>query len=414
MREMIHFLFNLKGNAKASVLTEPLWGIPFSLYSPFFTLYMFQLGVLDVQIGLLLAVGRLLQMVFALLGGVITDKFGRKLTTFIGDTFAWSIPALIWAFSQNFWWFLAATLVNSTWQITAVSWECLWIDENAEDADKLAKIFNWVYISGQLAVFFAPIAGLFVARYSVVPVVRVLFIITFVSMTAKFILLYIYSEETPQGIVRMRETKNTPLSQLLLGYKDVFVQISRSWKMMRALALQAVVGVTLMVSTTFFALYATQNLGVPDHFMAYFPILRAGVMLIFLFVIQSRISNFKPRHIMVAGIITYVAANGLLLTAPAENPVWLAVYAIVEACAIALLLPRLDTLAANVIEPKERARIRSFFNASILAVSGVFGYLAGQLSHIDRRLPFVLNIGLFICMLFILIAGRSKIKESQA
>ena len=272
MREMFHFLKNLKGNAKSVVLTEPLWSVPFNLYAPFFTLYMFHLGVMDFQIGILLTVGRLLQMVFALLGGVITDKFGRRLTTLVGDCLSWSIPVLIWAFSQNFWWFLVAALVNSTWQITAVSWECLWIDDNAEDANKLAKIFNWIYITGQLAVFFAPIAGFFVERHNLVPVVRVLFLITFVSMTAKFVLLYIYSEETERGAERMRETKNTSLSQLLLGYKDVFVQILRSWKMMRALALQATVGVTLMISTTFFALYTTQNLGVPEHLMAFFPI----------------------------------------------------------------------------------------------------------------------------------------------
>ncbi|MCL2215675.1 MAG: MFS transporter [Defluviitaleaceae bacterium] len=406
MLEMFRFLKHLKGNAKATVLTEPLWGIPFNLYAPFFTLYMFHLGVLDFQIGLLLGLGRMLQMFFALFGGVITDKFGRRLTTLIGDAISWSIPALIWAFSQNFWWFLAAALINSTFQITAVSWECLWIDENAEDANKLAKIFNWIYISGQLTVFFAPIAGLFVERYSVVPVVRVLFLIAFVSMTAKFILLYIFSVETPQGLQRMRETKNTSVSRLLLGYKDVFGQIIKSWKMMRALALQGLAVVTIMITSTFFALYATQDLNVPEHFMAYFPILRAGVMLAFLFLVQSRLGVFKPRHLMLVGIVTYIAANGLLLVSPAESVAWLAVYTIVEACAVALLMPRLETLAANVIDPKERARIRSFFNASILAVSSVFGFLAGWLSDMDRRLPFVLNIALFVCMMVILVAKR--------
>jgi len=369
---------------------------------------MFYLGVLDFQIGLLLGLGRLLQMFFALVGGIVTDKFGRRLVTVVGDTVSWSFPVLIWAFSQNFWWFLAAALVNSTWQITAVSWECLWIDEEAENAEKLAKIFNWIYIGGQLAVFFAPIAGFFVDRYSLVPVMRVLFVITFFSMTAKFIIFYIFTEETETGRLRMQETKSTSLTHLMLDYKVVFRQIMLSWKMMRALALQAALGVTIMITSTFFALYATQNLNIPVAFMAYLPIIRAGVMLIFLFFIQSRLSIFKPRHIMIAGIFTFVAANIFLLSSPAESPGWLVFYTFIEACAIALLMPRLDTLVANAIDPKERARIRSLFNASILAVTAVFGFASGILSNMDRRLPFVLNIALFGVMFITLLAKREK------
>jgi len=80
---MFAFLFSLKGNAKACIWTEPLWGIPFNLYTPFFTVYMFSLGILDAQIGILITAGRLVQMIAAIFGGVLTGKFGRRLTTFI-------------------------------------------------------------------------------------------------------------------------------------------------------------------------------------------------------------------------------------------------------------------------------------------------------------------------------------------
>ena len=406
MREMFLFLRNLKGNAKSSVLTEPLWGIPANLFMPFATLYMFHLGVLDAQIGLLLAIGRFVQMFMALLGGVITDKFGRRLTTAIGDFIAWSIPSLIWAFSQNFWWFLAAVLVNSAWQITGISWECLWVDDNAEDGGKIGQIFNWIYICGLLAVFFAPIAGFFVARYSLVPVVRVLYLFAFVSMTAKLVLLYIFSTETKRGLERMEQTKNTSLVRLLFGYVDVFKQMIRSKIMIRALAIQALVGVTLLISGTFFALYATQNLGLPEPVLAYLPILRAVVMLSFLFFIQNRLNVFKEHYVMLFGAVLFVSAHVLLVALPPSSWGLLAVYTFIEACAGALLLPRMDSLAANAIEPQERARIRSLFNVVILAVSSPFAFLAGLLSDMDRRLPFLLNIGIFALVIIIVYMGR--------
>ena len=398
MREMFRFWVNVKGNGRYCLWTEPLWGIPFHLYFPFFTIYMFQLGVLDVQIGMLLALGRLVQVCTSLLGGIVTDKFGRNLTTFVSDLVAWSVPMLIWAFAQDFRWFLAAALINSFWQISNVSWECLWIDDMSEDVDSIKLFFNWLYVCGLFAVFFAPIAGFFVGLHGVVPVMRVLFVITFISMTAKFVILFCFAKETNRGRERMEATKGVSLLSLLMGYKEVFLQLLKSKGMLRALSLQSTAQVTILVASTFFALYATQNLGLPDQFLAYFPILRAGVMLAFLFFIQNRLYRFAQNRVMLVGISIKILALVVLLRAPEGNWILPGLYIFLEACAAALLMPRIDTLAANAIDPKERARIRGLFNVIILAVSSPFALLAGFLSDMNRQLPFILNIGLFALM----------------
>ncbi|MCL1988827.1 MAG: MFS transporter [Firmicutes bacterium] len=404
---MFKFLFGLKGNARTCLLTEPLYGIPFNLYLPFVTLYMYHLGVLDREIGLILSIGRLIQVFMSLTAGIITDKFGRRLTTLVGDLISWSIPTLIWAFSQNFWWFLVAAIINSLWQITSVSWECLWVDDT--DEKDVAPIFNWIYITGLLAVFFAPIAGYFVHIYGVVPVVRVLYVLAFIFMTAKFIVLYIYSTESNRGIERMAAVKNVPVMQSVLGYKDVFLQIARSKIMVKALILQAIWGVIFLISGTFFALYATQNLLVPESFLAYFPILRAGIMLLFLLVVQEKLTKYKSQYMMFIGILLYIISMIWLLVAPQYDWLWMAAYIAMDACAAALLLPRLDALVVNAIEPLERARIRSLFSAIILAVSSPFGYLAGLLSDMDRRLPFFLNVILLFIMAVVLLRSRRRI-----
>ena len=408
MRELFGFLFSVKGNLKASLYTEPMWGIPFHLYWPFFTMYMFHLGVLDAQIGLLLALGRLIMVFTALFGGILTDKYGRRLTTVVGDIFSWSIPVGIWVFSQNFWWFLAAAIVHGFGQVSMISWECLWIDDISEDGEKIKQFVNWLYICGLLAVFFAPIAGFFIGMYSLVPVVRVLLGFAFVSMTAKFIIMYIYTTETERGKERMKETKDVPIMTLVKGYKDVFFQIIKSSAMLRALGLQSLVQVTLLVSSTFFALYVTQNLGLPDELLAYFPILRSAVMLVFLFLIQNRLYVFGERRIMFVGIGFFVVSISILLLSPEGSVIMPAIYIFLDACAAALLLPRIDTLAAKAIDPKERARIRSLFNMVILAVVSPFAYFAGVLSEMDRRLPFVLNACVFLVMIFFIALGNKN------
>ena len=75
---LVQSLLELRGNPRACVFMEPLWGIAFHLYAPFATLYMYHLGVVDAQIGLLLTIGMSLQIVASLLGSVLIDKMGRR------------------------------------------------------------------------------------------------------------------------------------------------------------------------------------------------------------------------------------------------------------------------------------------------------------------------------------------------
>ena len=104
---LIHTLKNLRGNVRGCVYTEALWGIPFNLYSPYVSVYMLALGLADSQIGLITSIGLAFQVFWTMMSGAITDKLGRKRATFIFDLISWSIPCLIWAVAQNFYYFLA-------------------------------------------------------------------------------------------------------------------------------------------------------------------------------------------------------------------------------------------------------------------------------------------------------------------
>ena len=409
MLEMLGFLKELKGNPKTILLLDPLWTAPFNMFWPFATLYMFALGLGDVEIGLLLSIGMFANFVMALLGGVITDKFGRKKTLILCDLFAWSVPALIWAFSQNFWWFMAAALFNSVQHIAVVAFECTWLDDLEES--KIQKVAFWFHILWLTAVFSALASAFFVGRFDLVPVVRLLYIFAFVTMTVRVFLMAVFLKETERGRERMEAVRTMSALQLLLGYKEVFVQVIKSRAMRRVLVLLPIVTIFQMVAGTFFALYATQDLGLGDYILAYFPVARAAVALMFYFFIQNRLERFKIQHLMGFGLILYVVGHILLLTAPPQNLWWLGIYALVDAWAASLFLPRLDNVVFSSIDATERARCRALINVIVLAITSPFGYLAGLMSDMDRRLPFVLNIVLFICLIFFLLRSNPSSKS---
>lgn len=404
---LIELLKHNKGNPRTLILMEPLWGIPYNLITPFATLYMYSQGITDVQIGLILSIAMFVQVFFSFFGGIITDKMGRKFTTIMGDFFGWTIACLIWSISGNFWLFLIAVLFNSFEQINQTAWYCLLI-EDAEPKDLLG-IYTWVNIGGLIAIFFAPISGLLINSFTVVPVVRVLYLVFAVNMLIKVIVTSRFCKETRQGKIRMAETKDTSILKMLYEYKYLIPKVLKNKEIMKVLIVSVILYITNLVSTNFFSLYVTQELGIASRYLAFFPILNAAVMLIFLIGIQHRLEFVKFRIPMWGGLVLYAAASILLILAPVGNMPVIIIYVFVVAVAGSLVMPRKDALIQLSINPEERARINALIMSFTIAFSSPFGYFAGWLSSIDRRLPFVFTFTIFIVA--IIIVGRIRDPE---
>ena len=405
---LIETLVGLRGNERACVYTEPLWGIPHSLYIPFFTVYQHALGVSDSQIGALLSLGMVLQVLSSLIGGILTDRFGRRWITFVMDIVSWSVPVLIWALARDFRWFFVAALFNGLWQITNISWTCLMVEDC--DQGKLVHIFTWCTICGLLSALFAPLSGLLVQDAGVVPAMRILLMITFFMMTVKFTILFLLSHETRMGVIKMRETRKIPILRQFKEYRRLAAIMFRTpgnWQVLSFLVLQ---NIALTVLGSFFALYATLSLGMPESNLALYPIGRALIMLVFIFTVQTVMNRMHFRIPMMAGLAVYIISHVILLAAPKGNPVFLWLYVICEAIAFALVVPQKDSLLVRFVDPAERPRIVSLINIIMIGFSAPFGWLAGELSQMNRSWPFILNIVLFAgCFLIV-----ARLREKEA
>ena len=404
---LVRVLAHNKGNPRTLVLIEPLWGIPYNLIAPFATLYMYTQGITDVQIGMILSITMFVQVFFSFFGGILTDKLGRKFTTMLGDFFGWAMACLVWSISNNIWLFLLAAILNCFEQINQTAWYCLLI-EDAEPRD-LVGLYTWVNIGGLVAIFFAPLSGLFINAYSVVPVLRVLYLVFAITMLIKSLITFRCCRETRQGKVRIAETKHVSVIHMLGEYRQLIPKILKNKGILKAVAVSVILYITNLVSTNFFSLYVTQRLGLSDNYLALFPILNAAVMLFFMVVIQHRLSSLRFRVPMWIGLTLYALASALLILAPVKNLVWVILYVFVAAAASALVTPRKDALIQLNINPEERARINALIMASTIAFSSPFGYFAGWLSSIDRRLPFGFMFVLFVTA--IVIIGRIREPE---
>ena len=404
---LIQVLGRNKGNPRTLVLIEPLWGIPYNLIAPFATLYMYTQGVTDVQIGLILSITMVVQVCFSFFAGILADKLGRKTTTMMGDFIGWGLACLVWAASQNFWLFLLAALLNCFEQINQTAWYCLLI----EDADQrdLVGLYTWINIGGLVAIFFAPISGMLVSANSVVPVVRVLYLLFALTMMTKCFITYKFCHETRQGQVRKAETKGVSPFRMLGEYRQLIPMLLKNRAVVKAVAVSVLLYIANVVNTNFFSLYVTQRLGLSDNYLALFPILNAGVMLVFMVGIQHKLNALKFRAPLWVGLALYAVGALVLLLSPVGGLGFVLLNVFLTAVAASLVNPRKDALLQLNLDPQERARLNALIMASTVALSSPFGYLAGWLSSIDRRLPF----GFMILLFLLAMAVVGRIKEPQ-
>jgi len=399
-------LGELKGNARITVWTEIMFGIPYNLFMPFFSVYMLGLGVTDQQIGSIASMGLVAQVFTALISGAIVDKFGRRLTLFIGDLLCWSVPCLIWFAAQDVRYFIAAALMNSLWRISHTAWTCLMVED--AETRHLVHIWTWIMIFAFSSAFFAPLGGWFVERYGLVPAMRGLLLFGFIMLTAKGILLYIYSHETVRGIQRKQETKHRSILSLLSEYRSVFPQILNSRAILAALSLLVIMNIYATINNNFWGVLFTSKLGFSESQISTFAALRSLVMTFGFFVIGPRLTNLRRFRLPLGvGFGAFLLSQGLLVLMLAKATALLALSVVLEGAASSLVSPMAESLLSVSMETDERARLTAMVSMAMIILISPFGWIAGQLSAMNRSFPFLLNIALFaVGLVIVWIIGK--------
>ena len=391
---LLQTLRELKGNPRITVLTEVMFGIPYNLFAPFFSVYMLALGLTDQQIGSIASLGLIVQVFTALLSGAVVDKFGRRLTLLVFDLLCWSVPCLIWAVAQDVRYFILAALMNSLWRVSHIAWTCLMI-EDAEERH-LVHIWTWIMIFAFCSAFITPVGGWMVERYGLIPAVRGLFLFGFVVLTAKFVILYVYSHETARGVHRIQETRHRSIASLLGEYRGVFNQLLHSRSILAALSLMVITNIYTTISNNFWGVLFTEKLGFSSAQISTYVAIRSVVMTIGFFLIGPRLTNLRLFRLPLGvGFGLFLISQLLLVVMPPQAVLLLVVSVVFEGVASALVSPMTESLLALSMESSERARVSAMVYVALILLISPFGWIAGQLSALNRSLPFALNMGLF-------------------
>jgi MFS family permease len=282
------------------------------------------------------------------------------------------------------------------------------------DPDLLVDIWSWITIAGLVAAFVSPLTGLLIDRFELVPTIRALYLFAAIMMSAKAFVTNAMVTETQQGLVRMRETKGQPLWSLLGGMPQVLNKLLHSPATLITGGLLVVMGIYRMVQGTFWSILATKELLVPDQYLSLYPFARAIIQLLFLFLVMPRLSKWDARKPMFVGLLGFVVSQMLLIVAPAQSYVLILLSAILDGCSLPLVSTLLNKWVVTTVDAQERARIMAVLYTVVLMITSPFGWIAGQISELNRRLPFVLLVVLTgVGMLLVWLGARQEAKSQE-
>lgn len=393
----------LKGNTKTAVLFEPLWGIPYVLYTFYLSLYMKGQGVTDPQLGWLISIGFISGSILSLFAGMITDALGRKKTTLIFDLISWPVALLIYLVAHNFWVFALATVVNSFVRIVSVSWNLMVI----EDADSHQQVaaFNWMNIINVSTGVLTPIAGFLVHYLGIVKGEKILLGYAIVSMLIMILARNHYFKETGVGQEILQEHQGKKKSASTRKFAD-FELYRSTFKVLRSkpkafFTFIVVVLFNIYVpigafTSLYFAPFLNEVIKLDKSAISILGFI-IGAILMVIFVFIMPVLTLKNRLVnMAIGFLIQAIALGILVIIP-QGIFGLSICSvIVYAIGYGISKPFIDTALAEVSEGKERTGIYALTN-TVTTISCIFaGFLSGYLYSLRPALIYFLSILILI------------------
>jgi MFS family permease len=418
LHPLLKTLFSLKGNQRACVYTEPLWALPNNLILPFASIYMASVGLNDAQIGLVASFGLAMQFLWALFSGAIVDKFGRRSSMMVFGIISWTIPCILWAVAQGYWYFMIAVFFNSMWRVMGNSFSCMIIED--EDSTQLINIYTIFNFIGILAGFISPIIGLLIDRFTLLPTIRGVYFAAMILMTIKFLLQYRMARESEIGKRRSRETREKSMISLTFGGWNVFIKSLGQTKLSIYVLLIILTTCFSIVQDTFWPLFITTAYGVSASMLSVFPLVKTIMTMIVYVTVTSRIKLHSIRYPLLAGLGANLSGLAVLvLCLPfGSSAIWAVFFsAICDAFAIAILSPLFESLMTVNIPSEERARVNSLITGLVLLISIPVGGIAGVLSQHNRVFPLMLNAILVILEILIavyLTRGTGRTEKPSA
>ena len=380
-------LGDINNNARISLLVIPMWSIFWGLVFFYSPLYMRQIGLSEIEIGLVNTTSMIFAFLCHLVASPITNRLGRKRTTLIFDLLSWSGSMLIWAISQNVWWFLVAGIVNALSKIVSVSWNCL-ISED-EKKEKVPKIYTILSLINSSIGIFALITGFFIAKFGLVSSMRALYAIGALSMAIMFVLRNLLVTETAAGKKLMNDHRGLSVLESMGCYLELMSGLYKNRKFILLLIIYVTSNFILSLNI-FQIIFLKEELAFSEESISLVAfIVAVSNILIFAFAVP-RLARMRSETILAISIAGSLVGSLLFMFIPKNDLVTMLAVMALNGTSLFILAAYRDSLFMNSQGEHDKADMFAAVQTLTTLCCIPAGFVGGALYDVTPVAPFAL------------------------
>lgn len=392
-------------NARACVLTEPLWAIVGTAALYYLPILMNQRGLSAIQIGWISSLTLASGLAFQLIAGPLTARFGARRVTFIGDLFAWALTMLLWGISHSVLVFGLAAVANAVSKVVGVSFWILATGDSEEAAR--SRVVADVKLMIGLFGLAAPLFGYIASEFGYPRMFEILYLGGAVVVFAQNLLRYIFTEDLNPGPLSDRSA-----SSMAFLRESLLSTISPT---NRRLSIGYCIGFFALQLTLFQSLYFKDVLKLDDVELGAVPALAAVGALIGNFLMKA----FRSASINLAAE-KWVTTTGIFLgfcyflwaLISDGLPVLVLCITVLVAAGALLYESYRDGLCLSRGDHSGTLQYFSGIQVAALITSMPAGSFAGYVfSHSPRLLFFVVGVLLLVSALVFGLANPKVVKN---
>jgi MFS family permease len=367
-------------NVLVLTLSRAMWSMSDSNVDNFISSYMLALGAGVPTIGLINALGSFGAMLLYPIGGYIADKSGRvKMVSY--STLLYASSFIVFLLAPSWEWAAFAMIYQQMVLFYVPAMNAVMAD--SIPVGERGKLYAFNFALPNLIRIIAPyIAGLFIARFELIPAMRIGFALSLVIGLVVAAMRLLFLKET---LTEIEDVNWNPVHLFANAYRDMGHSLRWIWVNIRAYAaLSVLLSFLSSMILPFWIIYASIEIGLEPY--------RWGVILLWSGVAKAILSlfigeivdKFGARKCFLAGFILSTPCMFLFTEAKGFWDV-MAIYTVIVLGSVFMWIASQVYLADSI--PREmRGRIMAGLGSGItLGVTGV-GVPSGFLIFLPKTL----------------------------
>ena len=339
-----------------------------ALIFPFFALYVTErFGVGMIEVGKLFAIFAVSGMAGSVLGGALTDKFGRRAILLFGLVFSALGSVLMGLADRLSLFFVLAAFVGVLGDIGGPARQAMVADLVPEE-EKRAEAYGVLRVAANLAVTIGPaIGGLLATRWSYL----LLFIIDAIASLSMAVIVLFSLPETKPELVEGEERES--LLKTFSGY----YQVSKDAVFMAFMGASILMVLVYMQMNSTLSVYLRDVHGVSASGFGYILSLNAGMVVLLQFWITRKIGKKPPMLVMAVGTVFYLV--GFLMYGFVSQYVMFLLAMVIITIGEMLVVPVSNSVVANLAPADMRGRYMALSEFSYIIPFAVGPLAAGYI-----------------------------------